>query len=318
MDLYGQVTDLDQPIEPIATKLIFLWLGSFDFLREQSDSQSPIDLVDLIIALARRAATIQLVVNSSVEKGEVTNLLTDKKVFNFSIVLDSQRNIDLYTSLGDCRVQGLQVTDANAPAIEPKKINLEEGDISPRRAASFCGAPYLLAKVIIKRIELELRDRKSEFVKLPPTRQAVQAAAPAFQVEVGGVNFRNGSSIKAWMKRKRPAKDLLLKLNILRFIARAIEYAFFKNELLFVARPNGSVLQVMALREAVDKLRRWTRGEAKIKAPSLSFWKVGYKHKSNTRVRWAYRELGEGLHVRWRVWCRQTEWPSKGLTGSVI
>lgn len=318
MDLYGQVTDLDQPIEPIATKLISLWLGLIEFSREQSDSQSPIDLVDLIAALAKNAATIQLTVDSSIERGKVTNLLTDKKVLNFSIVLDNQRNIDLYTSLGNCRVQGLQVTDASAPTVEPKKINLEEGDISPRRANSFCGAPYLLAKVIIKRIELELRNEKSEFVKLPPTRQAVQAVAPAFQVEVGGVNFRNGSSIKAWLERKgRSMKDLLLKLNILRFVVRAIEYAFFKYELLFVARPNDSV-QVTASREAVDKLRRWTRGEAKIKAPSLSSWKVGYKHKSNTRVRWAYCELGEGLHVRWRVWCKQTEWPSKDLTSLVI
>jgi len=354
MGLYQDALTPSKPIWKTAVTLVVRWLRpllSPDVsIKDLPNSiGSPLDLSTLLLVLLDRSSIIAVPdsLSTDIEYGKVRGLSVDKKLFNFSVILEQtgksgSLNLDLYESkLGKCRINTLNILkesdDSTLDEDEKsgdRKLNLQ-GSMHPSWATSFYGAPYLLAKVIIKRMEMEIQNKTiSQLQVVPPSRTPQKDVAPAFVAEIGGIDFNqyrsNPVNIVA-AKRSDPDQDLgdyFLLMQTLKFITRTIEFAFLRYSVIPVlcdtVYRTDSFDRVRGpnTTEIFDIIRQWTRGETPsviLPVPSWSRpWTTGFKHKPNARVRWARRKLGSGVHLRWRAWLKQTDWPSKDLTSLLV
>ena len=372
MSQLNAALDLSYSAVPIASDLLERWAPSVRS-RIQNGGKDEVDLTALLFDLWRMNAVINLPIYqrararqettpadtwlSSEENrhGIVEGLVSNKKIFAFSVLMRdfnvvSKQQVGAPRSFMLCGVDG-ELRDGweTIEVVGPENADIPEnldvfGMVYPGRWVSFYGAPYLLAKVLIERLEAELRAfRKAskllrEMGAIPstkpwPSRKRPQedtkmVTVPAFVAELDGVEFQGRHPFVGDLNNtstfdviRNPPDDIesvsifteVIRrrydyLNSLKFITRATEKAFFDY-------------QILKWFEDVNACREWVRGERRyIRMPVPNWcdeWEPNYRKAPRARTRWARREVGEGISIRFRTWEKQEKVRknySEGLT----
>lgn len=360
MTQFDAALDLSYPVLPIAADLLTRWAPTIK-TRIEKGGTSEVDLTALLFDLWRMRAVINLPTYararvrqettpadtwlSSEENrhGTVEGLVSNSKVFAFSVLMRdfnvvSRQTVGAPRSFMLCGLDG-ELRDGweSIEVVGPENADIPDnldvfGMVYPGRWVSFYGAPYLLAKTLIMRLEAEnkafrmvRKALQANGVLPPPERWPAKGSSkedtetllvPAFAAELDGIDFRGehpyfgnlkdlanmklmGSpprSEDAVRRFTEDGRDLYNTLNALKFLTRATEKAFFDY-------------QILKYFEDVENARSWVCGEQRdVRLPPPSWcneWEVAYRKVPRARTRWARLEVGDGIFLRFRTWLKK-------------